>query len=61
LEQVELAKLAKIDASTLSRMENSGAEPARGHVGNLQRVVDALERKGIEITPDGGVRPIRRK
>jgi transcriptional regulator with XRE-family HTH domain len=58
LEQAELARLARIDASTLSRMENSGAEAARGHVGNLQRVVDALEKKGIELTQDGGVRPV---
>jgi transcriptional regulator with XRE-family HTH domain len=60
LEQAELARLARIDASTLSRMENSGAEPARGHVGNLQRVVDALEQKGIELTQDGGVRPVQK-
>jgi predicted transcriptional regulator len=57
LEQAELARLARVDASTLSRMEGSGNDPARGHTSNLQRVVDALERKGIVLTEEGGVIP----
>jgi hypothetical protein len=52
LEQAELAKEAKINASTLSRMEGTGAKTVRGHAGNIQRVIDALARHGVEITDD---------
>ena len=40
-------------ASTLSRMEGTGAKTGRGHPTNIQRVIDALRRRGVEITDDG--------
>ena len=53
LTSVELARLAKIDASTVSRMEMSGARPARGQAGTVDAVVRALEAKGVVIESDG--------
>ena len=56
LTSVELARLAKVDASTISRMETSGARPVRGQAGSVDSVVRALEAKGVVIESDG-VRP----
>jgi transcriptional regulator with XRE-family HTH domain len=53
LTSVELARLAKIDASTISRMETSGARPVRGQAGTVDAVVRALEAKGVVIESDG--------
>jgi transcriptional regulator with XRE-family HTH domain len=55
----ELAALAKIDASTVSRMENSGAKPVRGQAGTVDSVIRALEAKGVVIEADG-VRLVRK-
>jgi len=54
---VHLAALAKMDASTISRMESSGPRPVRGQAATIEAVVKALEAKGVVIEPDGGVRP----
>jgi transcriptional regulator with XRE-family HTH domain len=54
---VYLAALAKMDASTISRMESSGPRPVRGQAATIEAVVKALEAKGVVIEPDGGVRP----
>jgi transcriptional regulator with XRE-family HTH domain len=61
MEQRELAREAKLDPSTVNRMERSGKEPARGLSKNVAKVLAALERKGVELTEDGGVRPRRRR
>jgi ribosome-binding protein aMBF1 (putative translation factor) len=61
LGQRELAALVKIDASTLNRMERSGDSTVRGQAPNVERVLLALEKKGVEITPDGSVRPVPKK
>jgi transcriptional regulator with XRE-family HTH domain len=53
LTSVELARLAKVDASTISRMETSGARPVRGQAGSVDSVVRALEAKGVVIESDG--------
>jgi predicted transcriptional regulator len=53
LQQRELAKLAKLDVTTLNRMEGSGPGPVRGQGRSIQAVMDALEKQGVEITPDG--------
>jgi hypothetical protein len=53
--------LAGINASTLSRMEGSGAKAVRGQGRSIESVVHALAKKGVEITADGGVRPIAKK
>ena len=53
LTSVELAQLAKIDASTISRMETSGQRPVRGQAATVDAVVKALEAKGVVIESDG--------
>jgi transcriptional regulator with XRE-family HTH domain len=53
LTSVELAALAKIDASTISRMESSGKKPVRGLAATVDAVVHALEKVGVAITDDG--------
>jgi transcriptional regulator with XRE-family HTH domain len=53
LTSVELARLAKIDASTISRMESSGARPVRGQAATVDAAVRALEAKGVVIEHDG--------
>jgi transcriptional regulator with XRE-family HTH domain len=61
LQQQQLAKLAGVNPSTVNRMEASGAETARGQIRSVQAVIDALAKRGVEITTDGGVRPIEKK
>jgi transcriptional regulator with XRE-family HTH domain len=41
LTSVELARLANIDASTISRMESSGPRPVRGQAATVDAVVGA--------------------
>jgi transcriptional regulator with XRE-family HTH domain len=53
LHQKELAALAGLDVTTVNRMEQSGPGPIRGHGRSIQAVMDALERKGAELTADG--------
>lgn len=53
LHQRDLAKLAKLDVTTVNRMEQSGPGPVRGQGRSIEAVIDALEKKGAEITPDG--------
>jgi predicted transcriptional regulator len=52
LTSVELAKLAKIDASTISRMESTGTGTVRAMAGNVDSVLKALEAKGVVIEVD---------
>jgi len=42
-------------------MERSGDSTVRGQAPNVERVLLALERKGVEIAPDGSIRPISKK
>jgi transcriptional regulator with XRE-family HTH domain len=60
LDQRQLAKAAGIDPTTVGRMENSGPDTARGFARNVELVLKALERHGVEITEDG-VRYVSRK
>ena len=53
LQQKELAKAARLDPTTINRMEKSGDLPVRGHGPNIQCVIDALEKKGVAITDKG--------
>jgi transcriptional regulator with XRE-family HTH domain len=53
LEQQELAKLAKISASTISRMEAAQGETVSAHPKNIEAVLTVLERKGVVIEEDG--------
>jgi transcriptional regulator with XRE-family HTH domain len=49
----ELAALADIDPSTLSRMESSGHLPIRGQAPKVDAVITQLKARGVEITEDG--------
>jgi transcriptional regulator with XRE-family HTH domain len=53
LTAVELAALAKVDQSTISRMESTGPRPVRGQAGTVDAVMKALEAKGVVIESDG--------
>jgi transcriptional regulator with XRE-family HTH domain len=53
LKAAELAKLADIDQSTISRMETFGRTTVGGHAGTVDAVVKALAHRGVEITEDG--------
>ena len=63
LEQRQVATRAKLDPSTVTRMEAAGAKPVRGHADNVERVVDVLRRAGVEFVhePTRGVRLIPKK
>jgi transcriptional regulator with XRE-family HTH domain len=58
-EQQQLAKAAGLHPGVMNRMERAGASRVKGQIKNLEAVLEALERGGVEITPDG-VRLIRR-
>jgi transcriptional regulator with XRE-family HTH domain len=62
LKQAELARDAGIDQTTLSRMEGAGANPVGGSTRNLERVLGALRRHGVELDEDSIriVKPRRR-
>jgi transcriptional regulator with XRE-family HTH domain len=53
LEQADVAKAAKIDVSTLSRIESAGFEPPGGLSKNVQAVLAVLEQRGIEFIEHG--------
>jgi transcriptional regulator with XRE-family HTH domain len=59
LRQAELARDAGIDQTTLSRMEGAGAKPIGGAIRNLDRVLDALRRHGVEVDEDS-IRIVRK-
>jgi transcriptional regulator with XRE-family HTH domain len=60
LTQVELAKAAGIDASTLSRMEGAGAKPVKALTQNLEAILNALRHAGVEIEDDA-IRLVKRR
>jgi DNA-binding transcriptional regulator YiaG len=60
LSQSQLAKAAGVDSSTVSRMETCGVDPVGGKVKNLQAVLEALRRHGVELEEDS-IRIVRRR
>jgi ribosome-binding protein aMBF1 (putative translation factor) len=52
-EQKELARRAGLHPGVMNRMERHGAARVTGNIKNLEAVLDALEKAGVEITPDG--------
>lgn len=52
IDQIELAKRAKLSLPTIQRMESSGGY-VRGNVDSLMKVVQALEDLGIELIGEG--------
>src|SRR5262249_25630411 len=61
LTATELAKLARIDASTISRMESAGNKPVRGQAGTVDAVLRALKARGVEIDSEDGVVRLAKK
>ena len=57
LSQKEMARLAKLDTSTIVRMEGSPGT-ARGHLSNVEKVLLVLEKQGVELASDGSIRTI---
>ena len=57
IEQLELAKLARVNVATIRRME-SFVDEIGCHVSTLTKVQQALEKAGVELLNDGqpGVR-----
>jgi hypothetical protein len=55
-----LAELARLDVSTIVRMEKS-LGTARGHLSNVEKVLLVLQRKGVEIDQDGAIRATGKK
>jgi transcriptional regulator with XRE-family HTH domain len=60
LKAQELAKLAGIDASTISRLESRGRKTVGGQATTVDAVRRALLSRGVEIVDDG-VRLITKK
>ncbi|HHZ10571.1 MAG TPA: helix-turn-helix domain-containing protein [Rhizobiales bacterium] len=54
LDQKELAAIAGLSVPTIQRMEASEGT-VRGVVESLTRVVEAIERAGVELIADGAV------
>jgi DNA-binding XRE family transcriptional regulator len=61
LRQAELARLAGIDASTLSRMEGSGSKPVHALSQNLEAVLEALRKAGVELPDENTIRLVKRR
>ncbi|MGQ5701015.1 helix-turn-helix domain-containing protein [Sandaracinobacteroides sp. A072] len=52
VEQRQLAELSGISLATIQRMEASDGQ-VRGQVDSLMKVVEALERAGVELIGEG--------
>jgi predicted transcriptional regulator len=57
--QAELADLADVHVSTLVRLEGAGWKPIPGNMTTVNRVLDVLEKRGVEFI-ENGVRLTRR-
>jgi transcriptional regulator with XRE-family HTH domain len=57
LSQKKMAELAKLDVSTIVRMESS-IGTARGHLSNVEKVLIVLGKEGVEIGADGSIRQL---
>jgi transcriptional regulator with XRE-family HTH domain len=53
LKATQLATLAKIDASTISRLESARHKSVRGQAQTVDAVVRALLHRGVRITDEG--------
>jgi transcriptional regulator with XRE-family HTH domain len=53
IEQREVARRARVSINTINRMEKADDKPVRGYAENVERVVNALRKAGVEITADG--------
>lgn len=55
IDQRQLAEAAGLSLPTIQRMESSVGPQVRGNVESLVKVVEALERAGIELIGEGAV------
>jgi hypothetical protein len=53
LSAVQLAGASKVSPLTVIRMETSGKRSVRAKAGDIDKVIHALEVKGVQITEDG--------
>ncbi len=53
MDQRTLADLAGVSLPTIQRMETSAGAQVRGNVDSLTKVVEALERAGVELLAEG--------
>lgn len=58
LRVVQLAKMAGVDPSTLTRMEGSRHKPTRGQAPKVEAVIQALRRRGV-VFLDSGVQLVK--
>ncbi len=58
-QQQQLADAAGLHPGVMNRMEKAGKSRVKGMIKNLEAVMDALEKQGVEITEDG-VRLVRK-
>jgi transcriptional regulator with XRE-family HTH domain len=61
LSQIELARAAGIGQSTLSRMEGSGSKPVHALSQNLEAVLEALRKAGVELPDENTIRLVKRR
>lgn len=54
IDQRTLAEMAGVSVPTVQRMESSGGT-VRGVIESLTRIVEALDRAGVELIADGAV------
>lgn len=55
IDQRQLAEAAGLSVPTIQRMEAGGDAQVRGNVESLVRVVEALEKAGLELIAEGAV------
>ncbi|RCX26609.1 helix-turn-helix domain-containing protein [Thioalbus denitrificans] len=55
MDQRSLAEAAGLSLPTIQRMEASTGAQVRGNVDSVVKVVEALERAGVELIGDGAV------
>ncbi|WP_235034972.1 helix-turn-helix transcriptional regulator [Roseomonas sp. 18066] len=54
LEQKDLSETSGVSINTIRNMEARAAEPVRGRLDTMERVVEALARAGVEFIPENG-------
>jgi transcriptional regulator with XRE-family HTH domain len=59
LKSAELAALAKVDPTTISRLESSKHKPVRGYAATVDAVREVLRKHGVEYD-EGGVYLVKR-
>ena len=57
MDQRRLADIAGLSLPTIQRMEASTGAQVRGNVESVMKIVDALERAGVELIAEGAASP----